>query len=61
METGMMILLFVLTILSPTDLFPRYLRNEFVVPYSLKALPCVIVYLKILADMIRQMRSAPGF
>jgi hypothetical protein len=60
METGMMILLFVLTILSPTDLFPRYLRNEFVVPYSLKALPCVIVYLKILADMIRQMRSAPG-
>ncbi|MBL7928332.1 MAG: DUF2029 domain-containing protein [Bacteroidia bacterium] len=58
-ETGMMILLFVLTVLSPTDVFPRILRNEWVVPYSLKALPCVIVYFKIFADMIRQTRSAP--
>lgn len=58
-ETGMMLLLFVLTILSPTDLFPRYLRNEFVVPYALKALPCVIVYFKIFGDMIRQVRTAP--
>lgn len=58
-ETGMMIMLLVLTVLSPTDLFPRSLRNEFVVPYSLKALPCVIIYLKIFSDMVRKIRTAP--
>jgi len=37
----------VLTVFSPTDLFPRYLREEFVVKYSLKALPCFIAWLTI--------------
>ena len=43
---------FVLTILSPTDLFPRALREAFVVPYVLKALPCILIWLKIIYDMI---------
>lgn len=37
----------VLTVFSPTDLFPTYLREEFVVKYSLKALPCFIAWLTI--------------
>ena len=43
------LLMFVLalTVFSPTDLFPRYLREEFVVKYSLKALPCFIAWLTI--------------
>ena len=40
----LLILLFVLTILSPTDLFPKYLKEQYVVKYSLKALPCVITW-----------------
>jgi hypothetical protein len=58
-ETGMMILLFVLTVLSPTDLFPRSLRNGWVVPYSLKALPCVLIYAKLFSDLVRKLRTAP--
>jgi len=44
-----LLLLFVLllTVFSPTDLFPRYLREEFVVKYSLKALPCFIAWITI--------------
>ncbi|BAV07973.1 Protein of unknown function [Filimonas lacunae] len=40
-------LVFVLlvTSLSPTDLFPAYIRNHFIRPYSLKTLPCFIVWL----------------
>jgi hypothetical protein len=34
-----------LTSLSSTDLFPRYLRSNFILPYALKALPCFIVWL----------------
>ncbi|GAB3176858.1 glycosyltransferase family 87 protein [Telluribacter humicola] len=43
---------FVLTTLSPTDVFPRYLREEFVVPYTLKAFPCILVWVKVVYDMI---------
>lgn len=37
-------LLFLLTILSPTDLIPPYIRINFILAYSLKALPCLIIW-----------------
>jgi hypothetical protein len=43
---------FILTSLSPTDIFPRYLREEFVNPYNLKAFPCILIWFKIIYDMI---------
>jgi len=43
---------FILTSLSPTEIFPRFLRDEFVKPYNLKVFPCILVWLKIIYDMI---------
>ncbi|HNP47939.1 MAG TPA: glycosyltransferase family 87 protein, partial [Bacteroidia bacterium] len=43
---------FILTSLSATDLFPKIIRDTWVKPYALKALPCVIIWFKILYDMI---------
>jgi len=37
----------IITSLSPTDLFPRYLKEHFIVPYALKALPCFFIWLVI--------------
>lgn len=37
-------LLFLLTILSPTDIIPPYIRINFILAYSLKALPCFIIW-----------------
>jgi len=42
---GLIIFVFVLTILSPTDIFPKYIRNSYVIPYNLKALPVLFVWL----------------
>lgn len=39
---------FVLTVLSPSDIFPTYLRERFVLPYVLKALPCVLIWFRII-------------
>ncbi len=41
---SLLVLLFLLTILSPTDLVPFYIREQFVRAYSLKALPCFIIW-----------------
>jgi hypothetical protein len=45
-------LAFLLTILSPTDLFPGYIREQYVLPYHLKVLPCVFIWLKITFDLL---------
>lgn len=43
---------FILTSLSPTDIFPKIIRDTFVKPYALKALPCILIWIKIIYDMI---------
>lgn len=35
---------FLLVSLSPTDIFPKTLRQEFVQPYILKAVPCIAIW-----------------
>jgi len=45
------ILVLVFTILSPTDLFPAYLRTNYVIPYLLKVFPCILVWLKLQYDL----------
>jgi hypothetical protein len=51
------IFLLVLTLLlssfSPSDIFPAYLRENFVKPYALKALPLVLVWLCIMYEMLK--------
>jgi len=44
---------FILTSLSPTDIFPRSVK-EFIRLYSLKALPCVIIWLTIVYQMMKE-------
>ncbi|UKT64191.1 glycosyltransferase family 87 protein [Pedobacter mucosus] len=50
---GLFIFAFTLTSLSPTDIFPRPVK-EFVRLYSLKALPCVIIWLTIIYQMMKE-------
>jgi hypothetical protein len=42
----------VLTSLSSTDLFPKNIKDNFIVEYSLKALPCFILWLVILYHLL---------
>ncbi|WP_231492214.1 glycosyltransferase family 87 protein [Pedobacter sp. Leaf170] len=42
---------FILTSLSPTDIFPQQVK-EFIRLYSLKALPCVLIWLAIIYQMM---------
>jgi hypothetical protein len=49
-DYSLIIMAFILTSISPTDLFPRSLREHFVLPYVLKALPCVLIWIKLTVD-----------
>jgi len=58
------ILLFILAIvftsLSPTDLFPRFIRNEWLEPYTIKALPCIFIWFKVIYDLMKLKESDKG-
>ena len=43
-DVALMVLVFVLSSLSPSDLFPAVVRRSLVQPYALKALPVAIVW-----------------
>jgi glycosyltransferase involved in cell wall biosynthesis len=49
----LLIITFLLTILSPTDLIPRNIR-ELIVHYSLKALPCCIIWVILIYELLRK-------
>ncbi|WP_420187501.1 glycosyltransferase family 87 protein [Bacteroides pyogenes] len=50
-DIALLVFVFVLTSMSSSDLFPACLRREWVRPYALKALPCVLVWMKLIYEM----------
>jgi hypothetical protein len=48
----LLLLVFVFTCLSPTDLFPASFRSSIIIPYQLKVLPCILVWIKIVYDQL---------
>jgi hypothetical protein len=40
----LLIFAIILTSLSPSDLFPKFVRQQYVIPYALKALPCILIW-----------------
>ena len=51
-DVFLLVFAFVLSSMSPSDLFPAYLRKEFVQPYALKALPVTIIWLQLCYEML---------
>lgn len=45
-------LAFVFTSLATTDIFPPFVRNHFIYPYTIKAVPCIIAWFVVLAEIV---------
>jgi hypothetical protein len=60
-EIGLFVFALLITSLSPSDLFPKYVRVHYIIPYKLKALPCVLIWLKIVYEALtRKFEVHPG-
>lgn len=59
LNTILFVFCFILTSLSPTDLFPRFVRINYVIPYALKALPCILIWFKIVWEQLTLDFSGP--
>ncbi len=47
LNISLFIFAMVLTSFSPTDFFPRFIREQYVKPYALKVLPCILIWIDI--------------
>jgi hypothetical protein len=52
LEIGLLVFALIITSLSPSDLFPKFINREYIKPYALKALPCFIIWLKIIHETL---------
>jgi hypothetical protein len=52
LNIALLILAVVFTCLSPTDIFSTYVRKEIFQPYVVKAVPCILIWLKISYDLL---------
>ncbi len=50
LEIALLVFALILTSLSPSDIFPKFIKTQYVVKYSLKALPCFLVWLYIVYE-----------
>jgi hypothetical protein len=48
----LLVLAIVFTCLSPSDIFPKYIRQHFFEVYVIKAVPCILIWLKIIYDLL---------
>jgi hypothetical protein len=46
----LLLFVFVCTSLSPTDVFPTAVRHQVILPFVLKAVPCILVWLKLVVE-----------
>jgi hypothetical protein len=48
----LLVLAIIFTELAPTDIFPRFIRKNYFEPYVVKAVPCIIIWTKLIYDML---------
>jgi hypothetical protein len=51
-RTALLFFVLVFTSLSTTDFFPAYVRNHFMLPLRIKAFPCVVAWVAVMADVL---------
>ena len=54
-----MVFVFLLSSMGSSDLYPREFKREVIQQYALKALPCLLVWLKLCWEMLRKDYASP--
>ena len=52
LDKFLMLLTFLFTLLSPSDIYPEFIRKMYFIPYTVKVIPCILVWLKINFELL---------
>lgn len=51
----------ILTSFSPSDIIPKFIRETYVKPYALKALPCILIWFQISYELLTLKKETNSF
>jgi hypothetical protein len=51
-KTSLVLTALIFTSLSPTDLFPDFIQDNYFVPWSVKAIPCIVIYFAVFYELM---------
>jgi len=51
-DIALLVFVLLLTCFSNSDLFPKFIKENYIFKYSLKALPCTVVWLRIIYELM---------
>ncbi|WP_300671170.1 glycosyltransferase family 87 protein [Soonwooa sp.] len=51
-DIALLVFVIILTCFSSSDLFPKFVKENFIIKYSLKSLPCSVVWLRITYELM---------
>ena len=49
---GLLLFVIILTCFGFSDLFPKFIKENYIMKYSLKALPCSIVWFRVMYELM---------
>ncbi|RKS98111.1 glycosyltransferase family 87 protein [Chryseobacterium defluvii] len=52
LNIGLLVLVIIFTCFSTSDLFPKSVKHDYIIKYSLKAVPCIIVWLRVVYELL---------
>ena len=59
-DLTLIVLVFIFTILSTTDIFPNYIQDNFFDPFAVKAVPCIVVWARISYELLFEKDFKPS-
>ncbi len=52
LNIGLLILLIFACIIVPTDIYPAFIRKEYLIPFKIRIIPCVLIWIKLFYDLL---------
>ena len=49
---GLLVSVIILTCFSTSDSFPKFVRENYIIKYSLKAVPCIVVWFRVIYELL---------
>jgi len=52
LNIGLLILLIFVCIIVPTDIYPTFIKKEYLIPLKIRVIPCLLIWIKIFYDLL---------
>lgn len=49
---GLLVFVVIFTCFSTSDLFPKFVKENYIIKYSLKAVPCIVIWLRVTYELL---------